>query len=144
MPIEGEYAPSPEGWVRKQVETYEASGGTKGTTLQGVPCVVLWTRGRSSGKVRKNPLMRVEHDGAWAVVASNGGATEHPQWYQNLLAEPDVTLQDGPAVVDVHARVAEGEERDAWWARSVEVWPAYDDYQTKTDRRIPVVVLEPR
>ena len=144
MPIEGEYAPSPEGWVRKQVATYEESGGTKGTTQQGVPCVVLWTRGRSSGKVRKNPLMRVEHDGAWAVVASNGGAVEHPQWFQNLLADPDVTLQDGPAVVDVRARVVEGDERAAWWARAVEVWPYYDGYQAKTDRQIPVVVLEPR
>jgi len=144
MPIEGEYAPSPEGWVRKQVANYEESGGTKGTTQQGVPCVVLWTRGRSSGKVRKNPLMRVEHDGAWAVVASNGGAVEHPQWFQNLLADPDVTLQDGPAVVDVGARVVEGDERAAWWARAVEVWPYYDGYQTKTDRQIPVVVLEPR
>ena len=144
MPIEGEYAPSPEGWVRTQVATYEESGGTKGTTQQGVPCVVLWTRGRSSGKVRKNPLMRVEHDGAWAVVASNGGAVEHPQWFQNLLADPDVTLQDGPAVVDVGARVVEGDERAAWWQRAVAVFPNYAEYQARTDRQIPVLVASPR
>jgi deazaflavin-dependent oxidoreductase (nitroreductase family) len=144
MPIEGEYEPSPEGWVRTQVAEYEESGGTSGTTLRDVPCVVLWTRGRSSGKVHKNPLMRVEHDGSWAVVASNGGAPEHPQWYRNLVAEPDVTLQDGPDVVDVHARVVEGDERVAWWAHATDVWPDYDRYQERTDRQIPVVVLDPR
>ncbi len=144
MPIEGEYEPSAWGWVAKQVDQYESSGGTKGVTLQGVPTVVMTMRGRRSGKVRKAAVMRVEHDGAYAAVASKGGDPNHPGWYLNLLADPDVTVQDGPVVTDMRAREATGEERAAWWARATEVWPAYDDYQQKTDRQIPVLVLEPR
>ena len=144
MPLEGEYEPSPWDWVADQVAKYEASGGTEGTTLQEVPCVILTTVGRKSGKVRKSALMRVEHGGRYAVVASMGGAPKHPVWYLNLLDQPDVTLQDGPAVTDMRARVVEGDEKSEWWARATEVWPAYDEYQAKTDRAIPVVVLEPR
>lgn len=139
-----EYVPSTWDWVRKQVDAYESSGGTRGVTLQGVPTVVMTMRGRRSGKVRKAPVMRVEHDGTYAAVASKGGAPTHPGWYLNLLADPDITLQDGPHLHELHAREVDGDERDAWWARAVAVWPAYADYQERTDRRIPVVLLEPR
>jgi deazaflavin-dependent oxidoreductase (nitroreductase family) len=139
-----EYVPSTWDWVRKQVDAYESSGGTTGVTLQGVPTVVVTMRGRRTGKVRKAPVMRVEHGGTYAAVASKGGAPTHPGWYLNLLADPDVTLQDGPDVHELRAREADGDEREAWWDRAVAVWPAYADYQKRTDRRIPVVLLEPR
>jgi F420H(2)-dependent quinone reductase len=143
MPLQGEYEPSPAKWVRDQVEEYEGSGGTKGTMLQGVPVVVITSVGASSGKLRKNPVMRVEHDGIYAAVASKGGAPEHPSWYRNLVEHPTVELQDGPTRRDYVARQASGEERSTWWTRAVEVWPDYANYQTKTEREIPVFVLEP-
>ncbi len=144
MALTGEYEPSPEQWVRDQVERYEASGGTEGTTMRGVPVVVLTSRGARSGKLRKTPLMRVEHDGAYAVVASKGGAPQHPVWYHNLLADPHVELQDGPRRQDMTARELTGDERSQWWQRAVQVWPDYAEYQRKTDRQIPVFVLEPQ
>jgi deazaflavin-dependent oxidoreductase (nitroreductase family) len=144
MVAEGEYEPSAWGWVAKHVDLYESSGGTKGLTLQGSPCVVMTMRGRRTGKVRKAAVMRIEHEGTYAAVASKGGDDHHPGWYLNLLADPDVTVQDGPEVHALRAREVEGDEKAIWWARAVEVWPAYDDYQQKTDRAIPVVVLEPR
>lgn len=144
MPLEGEYEPSPWEPVAEQVRLYEETGGEEGGTLEGQPCVILTTRGRKTGKLRKTPLMRVEHDGTYAVVASLGGAPQHPVWYLNLVADPDVTLQDGAEVTDRRAREVSGEEKAAWWARATEVWPAYDDYQAATEREIPVVVLEPR
>ncbi|MFD3419813.1 nitroreductase family deazaflavin-dependent oxidoreductase [Streptomyces decoyicus] len=143
MPLQGEYEPSPEQWVRDQVELYESSGGAEGTTMRGLPVVVLTTRGAKSGKIRKSPLMRVEHDGAYAVVASMGGAPRHPVWYHNVVADPRVELQDGPVRQDMTAREVTGEEKALWWGRAVEAYPDYDDYQRKTDRRIPVFVLEP-
>jgi deazaflavin-dependent oxidoreductase (nitroreductase family) len=144
MALTGEYEPSPADFVRDQVEQYEATGGREGGTLQGQPCVILWTRGRNSGKVRKSPLMRVEHDGKYAVVASMGGAPKHPVWYLNLVAHPgDVALQDGDAVIDMRAHLATGDEKREWWKHATAVWPAYDDYQAKTQREIPLVVLEP-
>jgi deazaflavin-dependent oxidoreductase (nitroreductase family) len=143
MPLEGEYEPSPWAPIADQVERFESSGGTEGATLDGQPCVILTTRGRRSGKLRKTPLMRVEHDGAYAVVASMGGAPQHPVWYFNLLEHPEVTVQDGPAVHDLVAREVTGEEKATWWRRATQVWPSYDDYQAATDRVIPLVVLEP-
>lgn len=143
MPLSGEYQPSPEQWVRDQVALYEGSGGTEGTTLRGVPVVVLTSVGAKSGKIRKNPLMRVEHQGQYAVVASQGGAPKHPTWYHNLKANPRVDLQDGPEVGEMTARELEGAEREVWWARAVEVWPDYAEYQARTERTIPVFVLEP-
>jgi F420H(2)-dependent quinone reductase len=143
MPLQGEYAPSSAQWVRDQVQEYESSGGTTGTTLRGVPVIVITSVGSGSGKLRKNPVMRVEHDGSYAAVASKGGAPEHPAWYRNLVEHPLVEVQDGPAKGDFTARVVSGDERETWWARAVEVWPDYADYQTKTDREIPVFVLEP-
>jgi deazaflavin-dependent oxidoreductase (nitroreductase family) len=143
MALSGEYDPSPEQWVRDQVETYESSGGTEGTTLNGVPVVVVTSLGAKSGRLRKNPVMRVEHDGSYALVASQGGAPEHPAWYHNLFAHPRVDLQDGPERREYTVRLADGEERARWWERAVEVWPAYAEYQTKTDREIPFFVAEP-
>ncbi|MFJ4355515.1 nitroreductase family deazaflavin-dependent oxidoreductase [Streptomyces massasporeus] len=145
MPLEGEYEPSPTQWVRKQVELYESSGGKEGTTLQGskMPVVVLTSRGARSGKLRKTPVMRVEHEGRYAAVASLGGSPKHPVWYFNLLADPHVELQDGPVKQDMTAREVTGEEKAAWWERAVAAYPAYADYQNKTDREIPVFVLEP-
>lgn len=143
MTLSGDYEPSPAQWVRDQVATYEASGGTEATTLQGVPIVVVTSVGAKSGKLRKNPVMRVEHDGAYALVASKGGAPQHPTWYHNLVAHPTVELQDGAHPSDYRVRVADGDERAAWWERAVSVWPAYADYQDKTDREIPVFVAEP-
>ncbi len=143
MPIEGEYEPSAADWVREQVEEYEGSGGTKGTTLRGMPVIILTSRGAKSGKVRKTPLMRVEHDGRYAVVASKGGAPTHPVWYFNLAADPRVELQDGPAKADMVAREATGDEKAIWWERAVAAYPDYAEYQKKTDRSIPVFVLEP-
>jgi deazaflavin-dependent oxidoreductase (nitroreductase family) len=142
MPITGEYVPSPSARAREQVELYESSGGTEGTTMRGRPVVILTTLGARSGKVRKIPLMRVEHDGAYAVVASMGGAPKHPVWYHNLVANPRVELQDGPAKHEYVAREVSGEEKALWWKRAVEAWPDYTDYQLRTDREIPVFVLE--
>jgi F420H(2)-dependent quinone reductase len=143
MALSGEYEPSPEKWVRDQVEKYESSGGTEGTTLRGVPVVVVTSVGAKSGKLRKNPVMRVEQDGAYALVASQGGAPKHPVWYHNLVAHPRVELQDGPQRREYTVRLADGEERARWWQRAVEVWPSYADYQEKTEREIPVFVAEP-
>ena len=142
MPLTGEYQPSPEQWVRDQVDLYESSGGTEGTTLRDMPVIVLTTVGARSGKLRKTPLMRVEHDGAYAAVASLGGAPKHPVWYHNVLADPRVELQDGPQRWDMVAREVTGEEKAAWWERAVEAYPDYADYQEKTEREIPVFVLE--
>ncbi|MEU6283025.1 nitroreductase family deazaflavin-dependent oxidoreductase [Streptomyces sp. NPDC047028] len=145
MPLEGEYEPSPTQWVREQVELYEGSGGTKGTTLRdtGLPVIVLTTRGARSGKIRKTPLMRVEHGGRYAAVASVGGAPKHPVWYFNVTADPRVELQDGPVKRDMRAREVTGAEKAAWWERAVAAFPSYADYQEKTSRDIPVFVLEP-
>ena len=143
MTLQGEYEPSPEAWVREQVAAYEASGGTEKTTLQGVPVVVVTSVGARSGKLRKNPVMRVEHEGRYALVASKGGAPSHPTWYHNLVAYPRIELQDGPEPRDYIVRVAEGAERAEWWERAVAVWPDYASYQTKTDREIPVFIAEP-
>lgn len=142
MPLEGEYEPGTWSFAADQVAKYEASRGAESNTLRGVPIVILWTRGRHSGKVRKSPLMRVEHEGRYAVVASMGGAPKHPVWYLNLVADPHVSLQDGPDVVDYVAREVVGDEKAEWWQRAVAVWPDYAEYQAKTDREIPVVVLE--
>ncbi len=142
MPLQGEYQPSSAQWVRDQVEEYESSGGTSGTTLRGVPVVVVTSVGASSGKLRKNPVMRVEHDGVYAAVASKGGAPENPSWYRNLIEHPLVELQDRGSKGDYTARVASGGERRLWWDRALEVWPDYATYQTKTEREIPVFVLE--
>ncbi|MEV7388788.1 MULTISPECIES: nitroreductase family deazaflavin-dependent oxidoreductase [unclassified Streptomyces] len=145
MPLEGEYEPSPTAWVREQVELYESSGGTKGTTLMdtGMPVILLTTLGVKSGKIRKTPLMRVEHDGKYAVVASQGGAPKHPVWYFNVKSEPLVELQDGAVKQDMTAREVTGAEKEQWWERAVAAYPPYAEYQTKTSREIPVFVLEP-
>lgn len=143
MPMQGEYEPSPWEFVADQVRQYEETGGREGYLLDGKPCVILTTRGRKSGKLRKTPLMRVEHDGTYAVVASLGGSPKHPVWYFNLLDDPQVTLQDGEKAMDLRARVVEGDEKREWWAHATAAWPAYDEYQTKTDREIPLIVLEP-
>ncbi|MFH8449351.1 nitroreductase family deazaflavin-dependent oxidoreductase [Streptomyces fungicidicus] len=144
MPLQGEYEPSPTEWVREQVELYESSGGTEGTTLPGTskPVVLLTSRGAKSGKLRKTPVMRVEHDGRYAVVASLGGAPKHPVWYHNLKADPRVELRDGPGKWDMTAREVTGTEKAEWWKRAVAAFPQYADYQEKTDREIPVFVLE--
>ncbi|SFB11603.1 nitroreductase family deazaflavin-dependent oxidoreductase [Cellulomonas marina] len=144
MPLTGEYAPSDSDWARQQAERFEASGGSEANELRGVPIVVMTSVGARSGKLRKTPVMRVEHGGEYAVVASKGGAPEHPTWYHNVVAQPHVELQDGPVRKDYDARVVTGDERAAWWERAVAVWPDYADYQTKTDREIPVFVLTPR
>lgn len=144
MPLEGEYAPSTWKFAADHVERYEASGGTEATTIRGMPVVVLTTFGRRTGKLRKSPLMRVEHDGTYAAVGSLGGAPKHPVWVHNLRANPDVTLQDGPNVLDLRAREVTGPERDEWWKRATAAYPEYDDYQNRTQRVIPVFVLEPR
>lgn len=143
MPLDGEYEPSPDKRAREQVELYESSGGTKGLTLRGKPVIILTTKGAKSGRLRKIPLMRVEHEGSYAVVASQGGAPKHPVWYHNLAAHPRVELQDGPAKQDMTARELAGEEKAAWWERAVAAWPDYAGYQKRTDRKIPVFVLEP-
>ena len=143
MPLQGEYAPSSAEWVRKQVEQIESSGGTEGTEMRGVPVIVVTSMGSASGKLRKNPVMRVEHDGKYVAVASKGGAPEHPAWYRNLVDHPLVEVQDGPAKGDYTARQLSGDERAQWWERAVAVWPDYDSYQQNTDREIPVFLLEP-
>jgi deazaflavin-dependent oxidoreductase (nitroreductase family) len=147
MPIVGEYQPSPAAWVRDQVEAYERSGGQEANTLRdtGLPVVIVTTRGKKSGKVRKFPLMRVEHDGQYALVASKGGAPDHPTWYYNLKANPDeVAVQDGSEPFDAQVRELAGEERAEWWDRAVSAYPPYAEYQTKTDRQIPVFLATRR
>ncbi len=143
MPLNGEYAPSTSAWAREQAERYEASGGTEAATLQGRPIIVLTSLGARTGLLRKTALMRVEHDGEYAVVASKGGAPQHPVWYHNLQAHPLVELQDGPVRRDYTVRELSGDEREVWWQRAVEVWPPYDEYQAKTERLIPVLLLTP-
>lgn len=147
MALEGEYEPSPWDWVRDQVAKYESSGGERANTLQdtGMPIVIFTTRGNQSGKIRKTPVMRVEHGGEYALVASMGGAPRNPVWYYNLLAYPDdVMLQDGPEPFDVVVRQARGEERAQWWERAVRTYPPYAEYQERTDREIPVFVASAR
>ena len=141
MPLSGEYAPSPSDWSRKHVEAYEASGGEQAGELRGLRVIVLTSVGAKTGKLRKTPLMRVEHDGQYAVVGSRGGAPKHPVWVYNLRNQPLVELQDGPEKHDYIAHETEGEERKIWWARSVEAFPNYADYQKKTERILPVFVL---
>ncbi|MDZ4265374.1 MAG: nitroreductase family deazaflavin-dependent oxidoreductase [Mycobacterium sp.] len=143
MPLTGDYEPSTSDWARENAEEYMESGGTKGTELKGRPVILLTTIGAKTGKIRKTPLMRVEHDGEYAVVASLGGAPKNPVWYYNIKANPRVELQDGPDSGDYEAREVFGEERALWWERAVATWPDYDDYQRKTDRQIPVFVLTP-
>jgi F420H(2)-dependent quinone reductase len=143
MPLDGTYMPCTWDLAASQVERYESSGGTTGITSMGKPVVVLWTRGRRTGAVRKTPVMRVQRGDRYAVVASLGGSPRHPVWYLNLLADPRVSLQDGPEVRDYTARVVTGDEKAEWWAAATEAWPDYDNYQAKTDREIPVVVLDP-
>ena len=145
MDFESDYEPSTQAWVRDQVELYESSGGVQGTTLRdtGLPVVIVTNRGFRSGKLRKTPLMRVEHDGRYAAVASQGGAPTHPAWYHNLRAHPQVELQDGERKTTMVARELDGDERAEWWDRAVAAFPPYAEYQKKTDRRIPVFLLEP-
>jgi len=142
MPLEGEYAPSPSDRARNQVELFERTNGQEGNTLGGRPVVILTSRGAKSGKLRKTPLMRVEHEGVYAVVASLGGAPKHPVWYFNVVADPHVELQDGAEKWDMQAREVAGTEKEEWWARCVEAYPPYAEYQERTDRVIPVFVLE--
>jgi deazaflavin-dependent oxidoreductase (nitroreductase family) len=147
MPIEGDYEPSPANWVRDQVEEYERSSGTKANTLRdtGLPVIIVTTRGNKSGKVRKFALMRVEHDGEYALVASKGGAPANPVWYYNLRADPDeVMIQDGPEPFDARVRELTGDERSRWWDRAVAAYPPYADYQGRTGRQIPVFVATRR
>jgi deazaflavin-dependent oxidoreductase (nitroreductase family) len=144
VPLTGEYAPSPSDWARKQAELFESTNGAEGNTLRGRPIILLLSRGAKTGKIRKTPLMRVEHDGEYAVVASQGGAPRHPYWYHNLVANPHVELQDGAVRKDYIAREVTGEERAVWWKRATAAWPDYDEYQKKTDRVIPVFVLTPK
>ncbi|WP_203337572.1 nitroreductase family deazaflavin-dependent oxidoreductase [Nocardioides limicola] len=145
MTLNGEYEPSPTRWVRDQVEAYESSGGTRGNTLldTGMPVIIMTSLGARSGKIRKTPLMRVEHEGRYALVASQGGAPTHPTWYHNLIQHPRIELQDGPEPVEMTVRVVTGEEKAEWWQRAVAAFPSYADYQAKTDREIPVFVAEP-
>jgi deazaflavin-dependent oxidoreductase (nitroreductase family) len=143
VPLVGEYAPSPTDWAREQAELFERTQGAEGNTMRGRPIILLTSLGARSGKIRKTPLMRVEHEGEYAVVASQGGAPTHPVWYHNLVANPLVELQDGAVRKDYRAREATGEERAAWWQRATAAWPDYDEYQTKTDRLIPIFVLTP-
>ncbi|AFU01685.1 nitroreductase family deazaflavin-dependent oxidoreductase [Nocardia brasiliensis] len=145
MPFEGEYGPSPAQWIREQVELYERSGGTQGTTLwdTGLPVVIVTMRGGKSGKIRKIPLMRVEHEGRYAAVASKAGYPRHPVWYFNLKSDPHVELQDGAVRQEMTAREITGDEKAEWWARALTAYPPYAEYQQKTERVIPVFVLEP-
>ncbi len=144
--LEGEYVPSTLDWVREQIETYERTGGREANTLRdtGIPVIVVTMRGAASGNVRKIALMRVEHDGSYALVASKGGAPTNPDWYRNLVSAPDdVLIQDGPEPFRVRVREVDGAERAAWWARSVAVFPTYAEYEARTERLIPVLVADP-
>ena len=143
MSANGEYAPSTARWVRDQVELYEGSGGTSGTTMRGMPVIIVTTLGVKSGKVRKVPLMRVEHDGEYAAVASQGGAPKNPSWYYNLVADPNVEVRDGTVVRAMTAREVTAEEKAIWWGRCVHAFPDYAKYQAKAEREIPVFVLTP-
>ena len=143
MPLEGEYAPSPWDWSREQADKYAESDGADAADMKGKPIILLTTVGAKTGKLRKTPLMRVEHDGEYAVVASLGGAPKNPVWYYNIAKNPRVELQDGAITRDYDAREVFGDEKAAWWERAVAAWPDYADYQTKTDRQIPVFVLTP-
>lgn len=143
MPLHGEYEPSTSDWARKQAELYEQSGGIEGTSLNGMPVIVVTSVGAKSGKLRKTPLMRVEHEGEYAAVASLGGAPKHPVWYYNLKANPHVEVQDATVTGDYVAREVTGDEKAAWWERSVAAFPNYTAYQEKTTREIPVFVLTP-
>lgn len=143
MPLTGDYEPSTSDWARANAEEYMNSGGTVGTEMKGRPVILLTTVGAKTGKIRKTPLMRVEHDGAYAVVASLGGAPKNPVWYYNIKAHPRVELQDATVVKEYDAREVFGDEKAVWWERAVATWPDYAEYQTKTDRQIPVFVLEP-
>ncbi|MET3807371.1 deazaflavin-dependent oxidoreductase (nitroreductase family) [Nakamurella sp. UYEF19] len=144
MPVDGEYAPSPAKWVRDQVEAYEGSNGKAAADLRGMPVIILTTIGVKTGLVRKVPLMRVEHDGKYAAVASLGGAPKNPVWYNNLKAHPDLDLRDGEQTFAMTAREVTGAEYDEWWERAVAAYPDYADYKKKTDRVIPLFVLEPQ
>jgi F420H(2)-dependent quinone reductase len=143
MPLEGEYAPSPWDWSREQAEKYAESGGADAADMKGIPIILLTTVGAKTGKLRKTPLMRVEHNGEYACVASLGGAPKNPVWYYNIAKNSRVELQDGSVTQDYDAREVFGDEKAVWWERAVEAYPDYADYQTKTDRQIPVFVLTP-
>jgi len=143
MPLAGDYAPSSAAGARTQAERYEATNGAEANDLRGRPIIVLTSVGAKTGKLRKTALMRVEHDGVYAVVGSKGGAPKHPVWYHNLKANPHVELQDGPTRRDYTAREVSGDEKAVWWDRAVATWPDYATYQTRTSRQIPVFVLEP-
>ncbi|BBY67428.1 nitroreductase family deazaflavin-dependent oxidoreductase [Mycolicibacterium helvum] len=143
MPLTGEYEPSSSDWARENAELYMSSGGTEGTELKGKAVILLTTIGAKTGKVRKTPLMRVEHNGEYAVVASLGGAPKNPVWYYNVKAHPQVELQDGTTSGEYEAREVFGDEKATWWQRAVEAFPDYAEYQQKTDREIPVFVLSP-
>jgi deazaflavin-dependent oxidoreductase (nitroreductase family) len=143
MPLTGDYEPSTSDWARENAELYMASGGTEGTELNGKPVILLTTLGAKTGRVRKTPLMRIEHNGEYAIVASLGGAPKNPVWYYNVKAHPQVELQDGTVKGEYEAREIFGDEKVAWWQRAVEAWPDYAGYQQKTDRQIPVFVLTP-
>jgi F420H(2)-dependent quinone reductase len=143
MPLEGEYAPSPWDWSREQADKYAESGGADASDMKGKPIILLTTVGAKTGKLRKTPLMRVEHNGEYACVASLGGAPKNPVWYYNIAKNSRVELQDGSATHDYEAREVFDDEKAVWWERAVEAWPDYADYQKKTDRQIPVFVLTP-
>jgi F420H(2)-dependent quinone reductase len=143
MPLEGEYAPSPWDWSREQADKYAESGGAEAADMKGMPIILLTTVGAKTGKLRKTPLMRVEHGGEYAIVASLGGAPKNPVWYYNVAKNPRVELQDGSVTRDYDAREVFGDEKAVWWERAVDAYPDYADYQTKTDRQIPVFVLTP-
>jgi deazaflavin-dependent oxidoreductase (nitroreductase family) len=145
MPLTGEYEPSASDWVREQVETYEATGGREANTLRdtGIPVVIVTSRGASTGKLRKFALMRVEHDGEYALVASKGGHPDNPGWYANLVADPHIMIQDGDTPRDYVVREVHGDERETWWDRAVAAFPTYAQYAAKTDRLIPVLVASP-
>jgi F420H(2)-dependent quinone reductase len=144
MPLAGEYAPSPFEMARDQADLYERSDGSEGNEMGGTPVVVLTSVGAKTGKLRKSPLIRIEHEGEYAVIASLGGAPKNPVWYYNLKANPHVELQDGPVRKDYEAREADGAERDAWWARAIVVWPDFLEYEKKTTRVMPLFVLTPK
>jgi F420H(2)-dependent quinone reductase len=143
MPLTGEYEPGAMSFSRDQVDLYESSGGAEGNTQGGKPVIILTSVGAKTGKLRKTPLMRVEHGGEYAIVASLGGAPKHPVWYYNLTTHPHVELQDGPVKKDYQARLVDGTERETWWERAVAAWPDYAEYQKKTTRVLPVFVLTP-
>jgi deazaflavin-dependent oxidoreductase (nitroreductase family) len=143
MPLEGHCEPSPVDWVRKQVEQFESSDGREGNTMKDLPVIVLTTKGARTGNIRKSPLMRVEHDGKYLIVASLGGAPSHPVWYHNVAANPTVEIQDGATRQDMATRELDGDEREVWWKRAVDAFPPYAEYQEKTSRVIPILICEP-